>query len=1308
MGRESHSNFRSFLMVYKLGYKTNIFLGQEVLSQEFSVISYGAEPQTLRVDMGGLLVNGIKKGSEAEVIQGDSVQIYVRASTEKGSPVFVSLTQNGNLSGDFIVISSTDSGLVFNSSYLGLESYEILNSSGWTPGSVRYINIYNLSNEATLRVDLNSNPIEILPKYRIHIHDYYRNLTYLFDGAKGLFSGVLPIEYEGPVSDSTMYTASGQRSSIAVAYRKSNLVVVYDPFYKKLVEIYSKDPIKIESRSNVLFILEKDSTFLRKLVFSDTSTYSEVQSDFGLIVLDFVLRELSPAVLTLTSLVDFDGTSYTDIIEDTYKIGYSSNTDTFILGHAPGAGITYCAGPEGLRQFYKRNVNFLYFMHMEDITDSNTSLFVDDGDHSVWSQDTSARSNPINKIFDMPGPSFGVASIGSLLFIPNIYEDIDSKFNTAQTDIDPINFGEKQIGQVGTQIESEEVIIAGITTGLFVFLPKNTSQNLALSLNGSIVISPTEVVNGDALKIVVTSLTEIQDYLYIPVVIGQSIYEFKLLPNNTSKLPIRLVFKPVSTEGLSTQCGGRILIEGLGDGVEAEVSVDLGTLEVNDNKLYLDSVTVSDGDSLTVCLDPSPTPCEEVTARIEFSNKFTTLFSVITKDISEPSASLENVTDNKFNINSVLDGIPLGQSVRSSEALVVLSNLDTALLILPNIYNSYLVLNGSVVTNTHRVKHGDVIQVGLTTTFNYNTDHVLPILFCNNVFDWIVRTTPDLVADHFYFGFLSNLHMAERVLSEVVTVSGLDSGVGAPMVLPYGLRPILNGKAVDLDSVLLDYRGVLKDTYTMYISNGDTIQLDGYPKPTYGTLNTFRITIGFISGVWELETSPSAGYCLSESDCNIKIPRKGVSYSSDTPASASKKSIIHTRGFSTPIKSIGFKQTFSVYLAPKFISAVDLKSSLKLSPFRLFEKRIALAQPAAKRSLPRLHTDCVNNLSYVSNSSFIESGSGKTVLFKILFNNTLLKPGILTSDSAKIYVIPRSNASVVSLPEVIYKVSVSNLLALTRSTTWVHSNILDPNLGTLVQPDIYAIVYPVKFFVTFSKRFESTEYYFGSYFKTRWTVEPPKKYNFYSRSWIDYETYKSYRMSSPNFIHFASKDFNAWSSPFYAPPRKNYITFRGKFLRNSGDSSQTVSNKFFTIPQQKIVTDFNVTFKASQSSFPITAPSFKSHVFNGCGTIGKPPQYKVTEECPRVSYPSGAEVSVNSKVVYKSRVNSVDSITYSDSNLGGTFESSLLAETDAESRGLISGSYMVISYLDRFIWTRDIPCNNMCGPCPISGYIQGG
>jgi len=1322
-------------MLYELGYRSGVSLGEEVIGLEFKVTTQSLSSETMSVDLGGLSVNGSRKGPSAEVYAGDTVSVYVSASTTKGTPVFVNVLQDGILAGTFVVISEAVSGSIFDEEYLDLEPYEVLPDSNWTASPLRGISVYDKV-DLTLKttVPLSDSPILDLPEYRTHIHDYHRDMTYVLDSTayfrdEPIFKGIIPTDLLGPVSDFTLFDTAGVRYGFAVAYRKSNKIVIFDESYNVKLEIESQDPLKVSGTDGTIFILEKGATSLRKIEFDDVFAYTETPLEYGIVIKDFVVNTetISAAIVSGTTVVDFDGTVYSGMSRNAFKVYYEPVSDVILVNHGLEGGQTYFRGETGLRTRTLKETNIKYHTYTEIRRDGGTEvIYVDDVGHNLYTQDIVDPPGLVKQAATTEGPSYGIAILGNLVFIPNLYADIDLKILDYDTEPDLYNLGESQLGYVGTVVDSIPVTLEGINVDTQVFLPEITTQETELLVNGVPSGKSATVVAGDTLAIRTTSIRETGQDDLIPVVIGQTIYSYTLLPNTPNILPRYTVFLPKVVAANTEICLDSNTVFGLGLGVTQTVTTDNGLLMVNgDADSKAASVDIEDGDSLSLCLTSGPDAYDVVSANITYADIFTSPVYITTVDTTvEPNpvvADLDFQDPDSLDIMNRVLNVKLGQSVISSPAIVELTDFDAEVDVkIPDIYDSFLVINGiQLPGHTAKVKHGDTISIGLTSTFNYLTDHSIPMVLGNSTFYFIAQTIPDYVPNGFYFGFKENLHIADRVLSDIVTVSGLMEGTYVPLVIPYGTVPIIDGVRLDIANHLLDYRGVLTDDFHHIISNGSTLQLEGFARPTYGDRNVLEVTIGYRTGLWELSTFEVEEYesnilpdvvSIDRPDYATTFMRKPVLVERTLNTSIVS---VSTRPVLTPLRVASIPSKGATIKASKAISVVNPSvstyadtspiSALVGSSSVLVDRQGSiLGSLSSSKALSSIAYGKNKSTSLVSNNLRRETHGSNDVMSLFrgahrelvngyeAFKSEGSAPKIGTRhDGVTVFIhnpVSFSASDIRDLQAVIFPDSPA---ALMPAIPWAKDELRQP---VLVSYNSDSTIYPRAETIKFERSFVVYQ-------------ETPNNIKAYRPEAIAYDNSGYKRAARQDTIVNVHPEIK-WATPYKfnapVPPalaERIFKVIAPKKPVAGPRLFKVLKNSTVVVGARPSIQSYNVHPVVVTRS-PIVVPIPVPVKWTRPDTIV--PDYS------RLTISRPDTVVITNPTVYMSSKSEVFFDKFTDSYLDGTFETAEIAEQAAEAKGLVDNDYSIVPYGGRFIWIRVLPCENMCYDCPPAGYIQGG
>ncbi|NDK07809.1 DUF1800 family protein [Candidatus Gracilibacteria bacterium] len=215
-----------------------------------------------------------------------------------------------------------------------------------------------------------------------------------------------------------------------------------------------------------------------------------------------------------------------------------------------------------------------------------------------------------------------------------------------------------------------------------------------------------------------------------------------------------------------------------------------------------------------------------------YTNKFS-YFALV-----EGTNTVDTTPDN-FVFND-LGSQELNTSLTSNEITVTGINTGVTLSIS---VGEYSLNNGTYSTANVVVNNGDKIKLRRTSSTNYNTS-VNTILTISGVSDtWTITTkqqsgtTTDSTPYSFVFNDLSNQELSTSLISNEITVSGINTGVTLS----------INGGEYSLNNGAYS-------TANVVVNNGDKIKLRNNSSASYSTTTNNILTIGGVSDTWYITT----------------------------------------------------------------------------------------------------------------------------------------------------------------------------------------------------------------------------------------------------------------------------------------------------------------------------------------------------------------------------------------------------------------------------------------------------------------------
>lgn len=1309
-------------------------------SISFSAIDLEGNGVDIAIDNGTLYHNGSPIGQSATgVMDGDTIKIELTSSATALATEYSVVRQQGIVQGIFSVSTVSDQLANVRAEFFDMEPYEVLPESGWVPSGVAEYNNLNTTmvpyNVRTIDQPDSSGSSSV----RNILCDYHRDKVYFINVSTGVHFHTLD-KYAGPASSADLFN-DGFRFLTFIAYRKANKIVGYEDIFETL-DIASTDPIKLQSQGKALFILEKGASQIRRLIFDpDDLSYTEDAIVYDEPILDFISNQYGVAVLHLNKLVDFNGGECP--VTPAYKFEYNGSTDTFLITHRTEGAYSYTTGPNGSR-VANRVISDLDYLSIAHAYKSQFYVLGEKGSLKVHANGTFTAYDSLDY------PTFSLEEFRDDMFSSKLYTDIPFRVQSVDLEPNTIDLGEVEATPIGTTVYSNTVNIGGLEQPVQVKLPPLPSAKIKLLKNGIDTPAPTNVENGDTIQIEMEITESYKTAFLYPVTIGGDTFIFKILPIPGETLPRETAVPPVgtiSTDDIDYVHSFALKMPLIEDSIY--ISTDKGVLYKNNVEVGT-GANFNSSDTLNIHLPYQVYGVEYVTLTfgsdayqsvVAFNEQPWNPAEGETSPISFNLVGLGPIGTN-FDDRREGDWIRGVQEVlKTSPARVSLSGASSVDLEVPDIWKAQIYKNGVPSGRTVSVSHGDEVEFEMETTAVYDIQHLLPIIVQGVAQRyWNVYTEEDWYVEPFDLGLTDGHVITDYVVSNEITVAGLGSRVAVPLIVPYNTKLFINGVLAKGGNYNADqggntdYRGVLVEEehtgFTPNVRNGDTVRLEGYPRPVYGTLQSYELTIGKTIGHWRvglISVTPEVDSVSSHfAEVQLPVPEAAI----DGPDS---------------IVEVDLKPTAAVVHSnsPKRVTPAKVsKASVSSSAVVSSERRTGIAVSNAQVLSPK--TESIPTSAHIE---LLDSMSGKKQETGIVLGeyftagSELLSSGIVLSETDR--------AGYVSTYDILLgdKGSYANFETDHREYVDIPNSEVAPNVEIKVETNRF-------------DRFEAVEY-LGNRHPIELRTYYPDKYAEHKEIEpgtfkLHHNAYIAVELSSQDLepgvfpvrpdVTFI-RDTQVWDNsnlplidPVYEVLPRNedpLMTVEWTKLRlnptigydpvyeipaRPDEASYTPKYEVVARPDEvKMATESIVIPRAFEVKLHRGAEKSTS---NGARLVQGPTtaihnkrgQFLQAQRSTIKSNVGGYRVLRSqpalSPAVVERKFGSNGDISIANttvSDLRQTFLSVQDAKDNAEQvYGLSPDDYTVVDYENQYVWIRMIPCENMCYSCPDQGYIQGG
>lgn len=816
-------------------------------------LAFFPDPAFMTLDLAGNLFANFKvsvgqlQRLDGSVIQpndniylGDQLKVVLNAPNQNGASAASIVYQNDVAVGYFVV--TTENTIIYNydSRYNNLFTSEVVPDLPWVPALDNSIKSFDFDGNLTGSYDLTGLPTNRFAQSAIIALDYQRNSVKVFDTDSKTLARIL--NGSGPISSSNLFGSDRVRAATAIAYHKAGHVKIYDSFFSEIMTLSVAGVAGVHFHQNTLYAWTKIGTRLFAYTFNPAtlSVTSQTTHDFSGTIQGVVSNGIQPLILSETEIVNLSDTAL-GLLDLKARNAVVNNGILYVThGYAP------YVSKINLSTFAVSRLNIVGAVFLDGITvQASGRIYITD----VEAKKIYAREE-FNQDWDIGFGGYGVA-LNDQIYVFDAYSTMPSKI-----DVDVIQYtlnansfvdiNDFPLGQIGTT-GNIEILTANrpIKAQLF---PAN--EFTTLLKNGLPVADETTVLAGDVLSIQFDFEFGLSDPMLLGLVIDQETYVINVFLDDSRIIPFDFKFE--SQFGVAPNIPVTSNIVTISH-LTAPVTVNTDIGQFIKNGLEVGSSTIiANGDSLAVRLTSAPDYCDVVTARITIQNpRFETPFSVSTiADIADSAVFARP----QLEFDSIHDQ-PLGKVVYSNEILLTGKIYEPTVFTIPDFYDAEFIQNGLPAGKQITARTNDSIQIKLTTTYNYDTAHHVAISTCYGTGVFVAYTVGDITPDPFNFGTIQGAHIKDYLVSATAVINGVGAAVPVPVLIPYGTKLFRNGMLVD-NPKPKDWRGMPLDNHAVMLTlnNGDSLRLEGYPRPLQGDTVNIPVYIGGRRGTWTINT----------------------------------------------------------------------------------------------------------------------------------------------------------------------------------------------------------------------------------------------------------------------------------------------------------------------------------------------------------------------------------------------------------------------------------------------------------------------
>jgi hypothetical protein len=1175
-------------------------------------------------------VNGIDYGSSVTVLNGDRVRIRMTSANALGTPVTSYVRQNDVLVGFFSIVTSSLYDFYYDTAYDLLYSFETIYP--WTPDASHSLRSFDFNGNPVGTYSLTSTQSGRILR-NLMVLDYHRNLVSVFDTLGKTM--IKTISGNGPTDSVDLYDNEDVKSFSFVAFHLDNKITVLNNLFDVVSEITVPDVSSIALFNGDLYAIGKYGSIVYRLTFDGTNLTIADQTDLDVVLVDIVVHD-QVYLLTPSALIDLSGNELVAIPAQSRDHAIADNV--LWLTHG---------------QFnYVTKIDLTLFTATQEIVDP-TAIFIDSitiqNNGRVYITDIDAKKIYVRGVYngnwDVAISGQGVA-LSDLVYVADLYPSMPPKIEREQLvfEIDRTAFTDIQDIAPGQIVTTGDILLVSSNKVMRATL-LDTASNLELLKNGVVVSKDTTITTGDTLAIRYLWDFFALNPTTLSIVIAQELYEITLFGSADIIVPNDFVFTPLVQQPVSTQVLSNIVtVTGLQRPVEITTVADLIINGVPQSSPYM----LNNSDTIQLSALTPDQGCETLSLTVDFESRYQAEWTVST--FTElPETPLE------IHLADVTDAPLAGYVISGPQSISVSEPTE---LRLTTLYGAEFILNGSLAGQTIIVDSGDSIAVRMQTTYNYRADHTVYIHCCYATFAWTITTKGYGVPLPFDFGSQSDLSIQDRVTADVQII-GISDDVDVRMVFPHHTYPLLNGVPLVTDTDLLDYRGVLLDSFvvTKRVNEYDTVTLDGYPRPEHGSTHEFPVNLGGRIGYWTLTTFEIFDAVSVTGHKHAQIsPGVAVSYATGYSEASLPSALV-------------FRDTDAIS---------ELVSSFFVVP----------------------DTDAISELV---SSFFVVPDT--TVTFDIGSEYTTISESIIVVDSVALdalaysYSMPVSESTYDAVAAANYSpVLFDGPTAIVLSGSYLHVQLETDGLVVGSSWNVVDVTLDALAFTTSTALADRPDYsdyvVFGSSFyssDSRGASAVVLPSNWYSVNRDIFEVV-THDVVTVVLLYIEEAIVQEAPNPVFAYPHYTMFTANTVTVDRTQDwlvarDTDVLADGPTALVQADSTVDSDIGVAAAfVRSSAIVVPT-------GIAVQGK--QHKIA------SVPTNFEVDPNSFT----RTPPYNTLH------PGYFIDALAAADDAYSWGYEDGEFYAVNIDGKgWAWTLEMPCANMCDPnsCPPYGYIQGG
>ena len=1298
-----------YLLGVRINQQPNAYVYSDVLEIENSDI-FG---DLLKLDKGTIAVNGERIGSQAIVMAGDTIQVSVNSPITKGHSVTCTLTKGNQVVGYFISVTENALEYTYDDSYNTLFACEAIPARNWTPSASSNINAYNTDGSFVGRYNLNT--LDVGKGSRaINVLDFNRNKVHVFDTAK---KATINIIYGGgPISELTFYDTDDIKTGVAIAFNKDGAIRFYSPSYNQVDQLLLPNVAHIAFVGNKLYASAKNSNVLYSWTFNPISmAYSNPQTQVFADSITY-LQATASELLVMAGTNVYSATAEVKLTLDAPArcAAYSKDLETVYVTHGQFDYITKIASDYSVTTLTMPGAIFLDTIAVNAVGD----IYVNDTETKFLYKREAVTD--INIELNFPG--FGLV-LSDYIYVLDAYTDLPSKISTdalAYTldttqyiDIEGVYIGDTvETGQIQVLTTNRPINVSAAPYAGYVRLLKNN-----IPVPGNV----TTVEAGDTLALQVDYGYTLENPSSYAIIIDQEVFELNIFADIEVIIPNDFIFIARKGVPVSTSIPSNVItIAGLDRPIE--VTATSGILVVNGIEVT-DPVTVDNGDTLQIKVLSGDTGCKTVLGYVHIENRFTVPFSVSTytaypdgEDIPTPPALVFAPSYN----------LPLDEYVYS-DVIVPQNTFPNITLNIPDIYDATLIRNGVDVGRTAVLRQEDSLRIKLKTTSNFEAPHHVTIHSCSHVFSWVAWTIGDTVPDEFDFGTILDVSIKDYVTSDVVTLSGVGRSVLLPVRFPYGTYPIINGVRAAIDPSLLDYRGVLRQDYTMklLLSPGSTLQLEGYPRPVYGDTVAISVFIGGRRGYWTVGTwntllaDTEASYLVGV-DQPLEAPAlQAVALDSSTVLDYKPKYITTTANGPKPVER---NVTYIPAAADKIADRPNVYIRINADYLYVPNAEIVASSSNDPSYVDRIHTYTHNNsntLLFTMDYTCAVLGTNGVYAENFAYSDLKISAGsFYTLDRAVSYIKWATNyTKVESTADTVHWVPnayVGEVRKIERLDAIVFGSYRLNTTDVEYKHDTAVYHYTQMIYQKFSVAFTTSDQIkFTTAFSYNQQTDPVK----YSPTYTYFKQNEPVEYT-PKYVYPGQPGFTLYDPDYVVISQSTQAKYVPKYVAFDGLNLVSYKHQYVTVNQGQITTA-SLTKAVIYNSNLTTSltPATEYHVGASLYTVPKfnathrtQGSYKTTDMVVLSISVDECSVAIGEPIVTVDDYGMHDK-PYEGELHPGYFATHALAVANAYSWDMINGDFYTINIPGRgWAWTMIIDCENMCNPndCPPAGYIHGG